>query len=180
MDHTLILKAAYFAAQRHKDQKRKGSEFSPFINHPIQVALILAETGGVEDPEVLAAALLHDTVEDTATTPEELEREFGKRVRGLVEEVTDDKSLPKAARKQLQIDHAPDKSEGAALIKLADKISNIMDVTTSPPVGWNPKRRRDYLEWGEKVVKNLPKVNDPLEKLFNQVVESGLAEMKSR
>ena len=131
----IIIKAAYFAAEKHRYQQRKGSDFSPYINHPLQVANILSETGGVDDPEILAAACLHDTVEDTNTTPEELEKEFGPRVRDLVLEVTDDKELPKQVRKQLQIDHAPAKTEGAALIKLADKISNIKDVTTAPPEG---------------------------------------------
>jgi GTP diphosphokinase / guanosine-3',5'-bis(diphosphate) 3'-diphosphatase len=180
MNNAVIIKAAYFAAEKHRYQKRKGDDFSPYINHPLQVALILSEIGGVDDPEILAAAFLHDTVEDTETTPKELEKEFGPRVRDLVMEVTDDKNLPKQVRKQQQIDHAPGKTEGAALIKLADKISNITDVTTTPPKGWSMKRKREYLKWGEKVVKNLPRVNEALEKYFYEVLEAGKTEVGER
>jgi guanosine-3',5'-bis(diphosphate) 3'-pyrophosphohydrolase len=173
MNTTLILKAAFFAAQKHRVQTRKGEGSLPYINHPLQVALILSETGGINDPEVIAAALLHDTIEDTDTMPEELENEFGPRVRSLVEELTDDKSLPRQRRKQLQVEHAADKSPEAAAIKIADKISNIMDVTQSPPEGWDIARRREYLEWGERVVKNLPTGNKALERLFKEVLAEG-------
>ena len=121
----LILRAIYFAARKHRDQRRKDEEASPYINHPISVSLLLAEIGGIADAEILSAAILHDTLEDTATTPEELEATFGMRIRKLVEEVTDDKHLPKARRKELQIDHASQLSADAVLIKLGDKISLI-------------------------------------------------------
>lgn len=168
-----LLQAIEFAARKHKDQRRKDEEASPYINHPVSVALLLAERGQVTDPEILAAAILHDTLEDTDTTPEELEAAFGMRIRKLVEEVTDDKRLPKADRKQLQIDHACQLSGDAVLIKLGDKISNVLDVTYSPPTNWNLQRRKEYLDWAEAVVNNCSRANNALVTYFAQVLEEG-------
>jgi guanosine-3',5'-bis(diphosphate) 3'-pyrophosphohydrolase len=168
-----LLQAIEFAARKHKDQRRKDEEASPYINHPVSVALLLAERGKVTDPEILAAAILHDTLEDTDTTPEELEAAFGMRIRKLVEEVTDDKRLPKADRKQLQIDHACQLSGDAVLIKLGDKISNVLDVTYSPPTNWDLQRRREYLDWAEAVVNNCSRANNALVTYFAQVLEEG-------
>ena len=173
MKETLILKAAQFAALKHKSQSRKGSDKLPYIIHPISVALIIAEVGGVDEPEILAAALLHDTIEDTDTTPEELTSVFGKRVCRLVKEVSDDKSLEKAERKKLQIEHAARLSPEAVIIKLGDKISNVMDVTNSPPTGWSLERRKEYLDWSEKVINNCPYANKALKKHFAEVLEMG-------
>ena len=173
MSNQLILKAAHFAAQKHRDQRRKDEDASPYINHPISVAEIISVIGNVEDPEVLAAALLHDTLEDTKTTPEELIDKFGERVCNLVQEVTDDKTLPKLERKQRQIDHAKEISEGAALIKLGDKISNVTDITNTPPTDWDSNRRLEYFEWAEKVINNCPRVNESLENHFAEVVRKG-------
>ena len=169
----LILRAIDFAARKHRDQRRKDEEASPYINHPITVSLLLAEIGGITDAEVLSAAILHDTLEDTDTTREELEAAFGTRVRKLVEEVTDDKSLPRTKRKELQIAHASHLSPDAVLIKLGDKISNVLDVTHSPPANWTLERRREYLDWAEAVVKNCRKVNAALEQHFSQVLDEG-------
>ena len=173
MSNQLILKAARFAAHKHRNQRRKDEERTPYINHPISVAKIISEIGNVEDPEVLAAALLHDTIEDTKTTPEELIDNFGERVCSLVQEVTDDKNLPKLERKQRQIDHAKEISEGAALIKLGDKISNVTDITNTPPTNWDSNRRLEYFDWAEKVINNCPKVNESLENHFAEVVRKG-------
>jgi guanosine-3',5'-bis(diphosphate) 3'-pyrophosphohydrolase len=169
----LILRAIDFAARKHRDQSRKGKEASPYINHPISVSLLLAEVGNVTDPEVLSAAILHDTLEDTATTPEELKAVFGTRICKLVQEVTDDKQLPKTKRKALQIEHAAQLSPDAVLIKLGDKISNVLDVTHSPPSHWDLQRRKEYLDWAEAVVKNCPRVNRALEAHFAHVLEDG-------
>ena len=173
MNDQLILKAAHFAAVKHRKQKRKDKDKTPYINHPISVAKIISEIGGIDDPEVLAAAILHDTIEDTETSPDDLEDKFGKQVRIFVEEVTDDKNLPKIVRKQRQIEHAKELSEGAALIKLGDKISNVMDITKTPPTEWDAKRRLKYFDWAEAVINNCPKVNNNLENLFFEVLQSG-------
>src|SRR6476620_8506819 len=130
---TPLLKALHFAADKHRDQRRKNAEASPYINHPIEVAELLARVGGVSDLVTLQGAILHDTIEDTQTTPEELETDFGAAVRAAVEEVTDDKKLHRLDRKRLQIEHAPHLSERAKQIKLADKISNVRGVTHTPP-----------------------------------------------
>src|SRR4029434_1492332 len=169
-DELLIRRAIDFAAHKHRDQRRKDGEASPYINHPISVSLLLADIGGIADAEVLSSAILHDTLEDTDTTPEELEAAFGMRIRKLVEEVTDDKRLPKARRKELQIDHASQLSPDAVLIKLGDKISNVLDIMHSPPANWNLQRRREYLDWAEAVVRNCPKVNAALERHFSHVL----------
>jgi len=173
VSNQLILKAARFAAHKHRNQRRKDEEKTPYINHPISVAKIISEIGNVEDPEVLAAALLHDTIEDTETEPEELIDNFGERVCRLVQEVTDDKTLPKLERKQRQIDHAKEISGDAAIIKLGDKIANVTDITNTPPTDWDSNRRLEYFDWAEKVINNCPKVNTSLEKYFKDSIQKG-------
>jgi guanosine-3',5'-bis(diphosphate) 3'-pyrophosphohydrolase len=165
-----LLEAASFAARRHTGHYRKGSNSEPYINHPLEVANLLANVGGVDDIDVLIAAILHDTVEDVGVTKDELIERFGERVAGLVLEVTDDKSLPKAERKRLQVEHAPHLSFGAKLIKLGDKISNITDITNSPPADWSIERRREYIDWGESVVAGLRGTNEGLEAKFDEAV----------
>jgi len=171
----LLLRALELAAAKHRDQRRKGRGTSPYINHPIQVASALADVGGVTDPEILSAAILHDTVEDTQTTPEELEQAFGARIRSLVEEMTDDKSLSQPQRKKLQIVHAPTLSPGARLIKLGDKLCNVRDVIHDPPPSWDPVRRRAYLEWARDVVDQIRGANTRLEAEFDKVLAEGMA-----
>ena len=174
-----VLRAASFAAVKHKDQKRKGDDAQPYINHPLEVANLLVNVGKVDDPEVIVAALLHDTVEDCDVSFDEIEERFGARVAGFVREVTDDKSLPKAERKRLQVEHAPHLSHGAKQIKLADKISNIRDVTENPPAGWSTERRREYVEWGRNVVAGLRGANPSLEGLFDKVVKESTTALPS-
>ena len=130
---SLFLKALHYAADMHRYQKRKDEEGSPYINHPIYVAQILSDIGGVDDLEVLSAAILHDAVEDTKATLHDIELAFGLRIARIVEEVTDDKSLKKTERKQAQIDHAGHISREGALVKVADKIANVRDVGANPP-----------------------------------------------
>ena len=151
----LLLKALAFAAHKHRDQRRKDAEASPYINHPIALAEVLAGEGGVTDIEVLAAARLHDTIEDTATTAQELREYFGERIAAMVAEVTDDQALPKAERKRLQIEHAAGISHGAKLVKLADKICNLRDVAERPPAKWDLERRREYFDWARQVIDRL-------------------------
>jgi guanosine-3',5'-bis(diphosphate) 3'-pyrophosphohydrolase len=143
------------------------------------VATILATIGAVEDLPTLIAAILHDTIEDTETTPEELEERFGAEVRALVLEVTDDKRLSKAERKRLQIEHAPSISAKAKLLKLGDKIANVRDVTTTPPAGWSAARRREYLDWTEQVVGGCRGSNAALESQYYQVLRCGRAALEA-
>lgn len=178
-DISLILEALTFSAEKHKNQRRKGAAGSPYINHPINVAQILWKVGGVRDIAVIVAAVLHDTVEDTGTTLSELEEHFGQAVRKLVEEVTDDKSLPKHERKRLQIEHAPHLSIGAKQIKLADKISNIEDVAFAPPADWPHQRRMDYLTWADNVVSGLRGCNEQMEELYNTAMGRARAQLSA-
>ena len=162
--------AISFAAKKHRLQKRKGADEEPYVNHVLEVANLLANVGKVEDFDILIAAVLHDTVEDADTTEAEITEVFGVAVGRMVMEVTDDKSLPKARRKELQIEHAPHLSTGAKLIKLGDKISNIRDVTENPPDGWSMERRIEYVNWGESVIKGLRGTNEELEKHFDELI----------
>jgi GTP diphosphokinase / guanosine-3',5'-bis(diphosphate) 3'-diphosphatase len=164
---SLILRAASFAADRHRDQRRKGADESPYINHPFAVASALCDEGGVTDGEVLAAALLHDTIEDTATTLEELRKAFGTRVAGIVAEVTDDKRLSKAERKRLQLDNASHVSRDAQQLKLADKLCNLREILSSPPVDWPMFRKYEYFDWAKAVVDQVRASNPRLAEKFD-------------
>jgi GTP diphosphokinase / guanosine-3',5'-bis(diphosphate) 3'-diphosphatase len=164
---TMLIGALAFAADKHRNQRRKDAEASPYINHPIMLAKILSVEGGVDDGLVLCAAVLHDTIEDTETSYEELADRFGREIADVVREVTDDKSLPKAERKQLQIEHAPQLSRAAKLVKLADKIANLRDVADHPPAQWSVERRREYFDWAKRVVDGLRGTHDGLEAAFD-------------
>ncbi|MDV6341111.1 HD domain-containing protein [Nitrosomonas sp. Is24] len=168
-DMALILKALEFASIKHRDQRRKDASASPYINHPITLAKILCVEGGIADTKVICAALLHDTIEDTETTAEELQVHFGKAITKIVLEVTDDKKLPKAERKRLQIENASHASKRAKLVKLADKISNLRDILNSPPADWSIKRKQEYFDWAKEVVDQVKDANKKLGKAFDQV-----------
>ena len=164
-----------FAAEKHRFQTRKNKEKTPYISHPIGVAYYLMNTGKVRDAAVIIGALLHDTVEDTQTSFEEIEKKFGAQVAGFVREVTDDKSLSKEARKRFQVINASHKSKGAAQIKLADKLFNLNDLLNNPPPDWSQTRIDRYYEWAQSVVDRLPEANDQLlgavEKMINEYWE---------
>jgi GTP diphosphokinase / guanosine-3',5'-bis(diphosphate) 3'-diphosphatase len=170
-DTPLVFKALQFAARRHTHHRRKGGKDIPYINHPIDVATLLATVGGVTDPEILAAALLHDTVEDTDATHEDIVREFGEVVAGLVAEVTDDPDVSSAERKRRQEAEAPFKSPRAKMIRLADKACNVHDITHTPPESWSLERRREYFAWAARVVDALGMVHPALEAEFAQRIE---------
>lgn len=168
----LLLKALSFAAHKHKDQRRKDKATSPYINHPISLADILCNEAHITDINVICGALLHDTVEDTETTLDELKHEFGEPIRKIVDEVTDNKKLSKEKRKQHQIDHAANASKNAKLVKLADKISNLRDVANNPPPEWDLKRRQEYFDWAKRVIDQVRGVDPGLEKLFDDAFDS--------
>jgi len=159
--------AAGLAASAHTKQRRKDPDRTPYINHPLEVAVLLTYDGQVDDVDTLIAAVLHDVVEDTDITLGFIFTLFGPRVRDIVAEVTDDKSLPSATRKQLQIDNAPGKSDAAKMIKIADKIVNIQDMSTESPVGWSTDRKFEYIDWATKVVAGCAGVNSNLDAIFH-------------
>jgi guanosine-3',5'-bis(diphosphate) 3'-pyrophosphohydrolase len=169
-DLSTVLRAAAFAADKHRNQRRKDSDATPYINHPLALANVLAQAG-VYDPIVISAALLHDTVEDTKTSYDELASEFSPDVARVVLEVTDDKSLPKAERKRLQVEHAPHLSDRAKLVKLADKICNVRDMNDAPPADWPIERRQEYFAWAKRVVDGLRGVHPQLERQFDAEIE---------
>jgi len=170
----LVIEALAFAAERHAGHTRKGDDAGPYINHPIDVAARLVEAG-IDDPSILAAALLHDVVEDTGTTLAEIEDRFGSRVRDLVDALSDDKRLPRRERMRLQEVHAPELDPAAKAIKIADKTSNARDVGFDPPRGWSVDRRREYLDWGERVVAACRGVNEALEASYDEVLAAARA-----
>jgi GTP diphosphokinase / guanosine-3',5'-bis(diphosphate) 3'-diphosphatase len=168
-----VLEAAFFAANKHTNQRRKNIEDTPYINHLIEVAHILASSGGITDEDILSAAFLHDTIEDTGTKEKEISDLFGTKISGYVMEVTDNKSLPKAERKRLQEVHAGSLSEGAVLIKIADRISNLRAIATVPPQGWSMKRQITYYDWSDRVFRNMKKTGNPVERLFAEEFDKG-------
>ena len=176
---TKIFAALRFAAEKHTRQRRKGDGQTPYINHPVGVLELLWRVGGVRDPDVLAASLLHDAVEDTDATLDEIGEMFGPAVRALVAEITDDKYLPKAERKRLQIERAPALSPGAKLIRLADKCLNVYDVAYAPPAGWPHERRAEYLRWTERVVAGVRGCNAALESHYDAVLGDARAKLNA-
>ena len=165
-----VLSAAHFAAERHAGQKRKGAAAEPYVNHLIEVAHLVSRATTEPDVNVVIAAFLHDAIEDVGVTAAELKERFGADVAALVLEVTDDKSLPKAERKRLQIEHGPKLSARAQTIKLADKISNLRSMLSSPPADWDSQRRREYFAWAKAVVDALTAPNVALKAEFEITV----------
>jgi len=175
----LLLARAYaFAAERHVDQRRKSARREPYINHPTEVAMLVAEATDGRDPVVVAAAVLHDVLEDRVTEADHLAREFGEEIARIVRELTDDKSLPRDVRKRLQIENASRLSYRARLVGLADKIANLRSLRDSPPADWPSTRKRDYLDWSRRVVARIRGTHPDLERRFHKVaaqVEQRLA-----
>ncbi|MFB3819428.1 MAG: HD domain-containing protein [Candidatus Methylomirabilales bacterium] len=180
MSLALLLRALDFAAAKHRNQRRKDAGASPYINHLIDVASLLAHVGKVEDVVTLAAAALHDTLEDTATTPAELEEAFGPEIRRIVEEVSDDKRLSRAERRRVQVAGAAERSPRARLVMLADKISNVRDVTRRPPPAWTPEGTGRYFDWTAEVVGRIRGTNAPLEACYDDVLREARAALAAR
>jgi (p)ppGpp synthase/HD superfamily hydrolase len=166
-----ILAAAHFAAEKHANQKRKGAAGEPYINHLLEVAELVSMAISEPDPNLVIAALLHDVIEDASVTREELAQRFSTDVADLVAEVTDDKSLPKAERKRLQIESAPKKSVRAQIIKLADKIANLRSMLSSPPANWDDERKKQYFAWSKQVVDRLSSPNPVLQAEFDRTFQ---------
>jgi len=167
-DVRLIVDAAAFAADRHRNQRRKDADATPYINHPLTLAHVLMAEGDVDDVETIVAAILHDTIEDTRTTREEIAARFGEEIASVVQEVTDDKTQKKERRKELQVEHAPHLSRRARAVKLADKICNLRDVADSPPAGWDLARRQEYFDWAKRVIDGLRGSYPKLERAFDE------------
>ncbi len=174
-----IMWAADFAARRHAGQRRKGASHEPYINHLLEVAFLLTRATDGNDAVLIMAGLLHDTIEDVGVTREEIECDFGADVADVVMEVTDDKSLPKQERKQLQVVNAPHKSDRAKMLKIADKISNLRAIISSPPSDWPLERRIAYFAWARDVVNGCRGVNAFLDRAFDEAYEIGLKTLQT-
>lgn len=171
----LISEAAELAARRHSGMARKGRAQEPYINHLAEVANLLATATDGADAELVAAGWLHDTIEDTDTTCEELAQTFSERVASLVVECTDDMSLPKPERRQKQIEDAPHKSSGAKLIKIADKISNTAARIHTDPTAEERDDLADYIGWATQVVAGCRGGNAWLDEKFDDAVKAAKA-----
>jgi guanosine-3',5'-bis(diphosphate) 3'-pyrophosphohydrolase len=183
-EFTIFLSALEFAAEKHrfgnrKDQPEGQPHGTAYINHPIRAAGLLWNTGQVRDIRILAAALLHDVLEDTPTKDEEIETRFGSEILGIVKEVTDDKSLPKDVRKRIQVETAAKKSFEARTVKLADKVTNVRDIRLTPP-NWDKDRKLTYVMWSKKVVDQIRGTNNALEKKFDEEFSLALAAIENK
>jgi (p)ppGpp synthase/HD superfamily hydrolase len=161
-----VTRAMDFAAHKHATQKRKGIRGESYVIHLTEVARLLAEATDGMDPLLVMSGMLHDTVEDTDTTPGDLASAFGPEIASIVAEVTDDKTLDKEARKRLQVQTAPGKSLRARMIKIADKTANLHSIAESPPIGWSARRKAEYVAWAREVVAACGPTNEMLERLF--------------
>ena len=173
-----LIDAILYAASSHAGQLRKDS-VTPYINHPIEVMHLLVHTGGIEDQEILMAAVLHDVIEDTSVTAEDIAERFGKNVASVVLELTDDVTQPKEERKRLQLKNADKLSHAARLVRISDKICNVYDMLYAPPGNWDIKRRKEYIEWANAVVKKIPGTNKELESHFEELIEEGFRVLES-
>jgi guanosine-3',5'-bis(diphosphate) 3'-pyrophosphohydrolase len=168
----LLVRAIAFASEKHSTQRRKDAAASPYINHPIALVDVLANEGNVTNIDTLCAAALHDTIEDTATTADELKSIFGEKITTIVLELTDDKSLPKHVRKEKQIEHAPHCSPEAKVVKIADKICNLRNILAAPPADWSVERKHEYFDWAAKVVNGVRGSNSELESVFDTLFKA--------
>jgi guanosine-3',5'-bis(diphosphate) 3'-pyrophosphohydrolase len=174
MDSHKITKAFNFAAQKHSSQRRKGADAEPYINHPVEVGYLLAVNTDGKDVDLICAGVLHDTLEDTETSYEELVREFGKTVADIVQECTDDTSLTREERKRLQAENIGHKSDKAKMLKIADKTSNLNSTLEKPPLSWDNARKMEYLTSAKLVVDQCRGINVGLEKGFDAAYQRGL------
>ena len=166
-----VFQALIFAADKHKNQRRKDLENTPYINHPIEVANFLIKHG-ITDSNIIICALLHDTIEDTNTSFEEIKELFGEEIALTVRDCTDNKKLDKITRKKEQIEHAKYIRNNAKLVKLADKYSNISMLAINPPSKWSPEEIIGYTHWGYAVCKNLFGINEKIDKTVSDMFKS--------
>lgn len=176
----LVSRAADFAARAHVDQHRKGAALEPYLNHLAEVAVMLSVATDGLDPVLVAAGWLHDTVEDTAVTLDDLVQRFGLEVAGVVAEVTDDKTIPRDERKRHSVLTIASKSRRAQYLKVADQASNIRALVTTPPTGWTLERQVTYVDWGVAIVERVVERHPHLEEFFWSAVKDARASFAAR
>lgn len=172
-----LVQAFSFATEKHSVQRRKGRDKSPYMNHPAEVAALVAEATGGTDVNLIIAALLHDVVEDTGTSLQEIQEKFGDDVAQIVADVSDDKALPKARRKELQVEHAGHLHQRVQILKIADKIANLRTTISDPPDGWGLERRQEYFVWSKQVVDKCRGASPCLEEKFDAIYAKGMAQL---
>lgn len=172
-----LRRVAKFAAEAHAGQFRKDAKHTPYISHPVKVANILRNEAGITDETVLAAALLHDTVEDCGVDPKVIAARFGDDVARLVLEVTNPEGMPKDEVKRLQVEKSKLRSSGGNALKLSDRIDNLRDVLVSPPADWDSAQRRAYFEHGRQMVDAMPNAHEKLRNIFNEIYSEGLRKL---
>ncbi len=172
-----VIDAILFAATSHAGQFRKDG-VTPYINHPVEVMHLLAHTGNIADHEILMAAVLHDVLEDTDATTEELSERFGHRITDIVIELTDDMSLPKEERKRQQLITCTKLSSEAKVIRISDKICNVYDILYAPPGDWTVQRRKEYLQWASSVVAKIRGTNQALETHFDELIVESIRNLE--
>lgn len=165
----LLLKSVDFAARAHRDQRRKGAAQEPYINHPIEVSRLIIECEPGTDEDILCAAVLHDVIEDCGATRDEIAACFNDIIADIVLEVSDDKALPRDERKAKQIETAPYLTNGAKLVRLADKVANVGAMLTDTPIGWDDKQILAYVDWAEAVVAPCRMVSTRLSDRFDAI-----------
>jgi len=174
-----LFNALSYASQMHQNQRRKGSD-TPYVNHLIDVARLLAEYHMGDDLVLMQAALLHDVVEDTEADMRDVEVIFGQDVASVVAEVTDDKSLPKHLRKQLVVENCAHWTWRAKVLKLADLISNVNDVIHRPPTSWDLERQSNYFGWAAQVAQMMAGAHPELEYRLLGLIETGQHQLESK
>ncbi|MFZ9848658.1 MAG: HD domain-containing protein [Flavobacteriales bacterium] len=174
----LLFKALNYSAEQHKAQRRKGMESVPYINHPIKVTNIITQFIPDASDDLICAAILHDVVEDTDATIDDIKNKFGDAIASIVQEVTDDKSISKAESRRKQIENAPKLSYNAKIIRVCDKISNVRDICGENIPDWDYKTKIEYLNWAEQVVYALDKFHEELQFAFKDEVRWGRLKIK--
>jgi guanosine-3',5'-bis(diphosphate) 3'-pyrophosphohydrolase len=162
----LVIRAAYFAGEKHRLQRRSDVEQTPYINHPLELAHILTEEGGINCLDTICASLLHDTLEDTDTSSDELKKHFGDVIASIVMEVSNDMTLSSQQRRVYELEKVVSLSHKAKLVKIADKLANIRDVSTMPPMGWTREKKQDYFDFALEIINQIGSVSPRLHQIF--------------
>uniref|UniRef100_A0A8R1XYA5 Guanosine-3',5'-bis(diphosphate) 3'-pyrophosphohydrolase MESH1 n=1 Tax=Onchocerca volvulus TaxID=6282 RepID=A0A8R1XYA5_ONCVO len=173
-DISLIIKAVDLAARRHRKQRRKDATQTPYVNHPIGVAYILTNEGQITDTATVIAAILHDTVEDTKTTDEEIRRMFGDEIADIVKECTVVKSIKREIRMKSQLEKASKLSRKAKLVQLADKLYNIRDIERCTPCGWTKQHVAEYISFAKDLLSNIRGTHDYLETALDDIINKNI------
>ncbi|EFO18322.1 hypothetical protein LOAG_10172 [Loa loa] len=167
---SLIIEAVDLAARRHRQQRRKDAAQTPYVNHPIGVAYILTSEGQITDTTTIIAAILHDIVEHTKTTDEEIRKMFGDEIADIVKECTMVRSMKREARMKSELEKASKLSHKAKLVQLADKLNNIRDIERGTPLGWTKQHVTEYIIFAKDLLSKIRGIHGPLESALDDII----------